>query len=198
VRYCTPTAAESGRVATACEAVDGTAAVVRWLSHGVSPNAVDQNFPLLACASFKGRVDTVDLLLAVGADVDAGITDTGATSLYLAAQEGHVVVVEKLIAACADVEKARTTDGSTPLYMAAQEGHTATVEKLIAASADVDKAKTTTGSTPLWSAAQNGHTAVVSKLLQHGADKSIRGFYNVTPLEVAQRFNHAAVVALLA
>jgi len=58
--------------------------------------------------------------------------------------------------------------------------------------------RTDDGSTPLWGPAQNGHTAVVSKLLQHGADKSIRGFNNETPLEVAQRFNHAAVVALLA
>ena len=36
------------------------------------------------------------------------------------------------------------------------------------------------------------------KLLQHGADKSIRGFKNRTPLEQAQDQNHAAVVALLA
>jgi hypothetical protein len=36
------------------------------------------------------------------------------------------------------------------------------------------------------------------KLLQHGADKSIRGFQNKTPLEAVQRNNHAAIVALLA
>ena len=47
-------------------------------------------------------------------------------------------------------------------------------------------------------AAQEGHTAIVSKLLQHGADKSIRGWHNETPLEAAQRMNHAAAVALLA
>ena len=69
--------------------------------------------------------------------------------------------------------------------------------KLIAAGADVDKATTTSGSTPLYMAAQEGHTAIVSKLLQHGTDKSIRGFRNRTPLEVAQLKNHAAIVALL-
>ena len=72
------------------------------------------------------------------------------------------------------------------------------VTKLIAAGADVNKARTTDGSTPLYIAAQNGHTAIVSKLLQHGADKSIRGFRNRTPLEAAQLDNHAAIVALLA
>jgi ankyrin repeat protein len=70
--------------------------------------------------------------------------------------------------------------------------------KLIAASADVNKARTSDGCTPLYFAANNGHTAIVSKLLQHGADKSIRGWQNETPLEAAQRNNHAAIVALLA
>ena len=72
------------------------------------------------------------------------------------------------------------------------------MEKLIAAGADVNKARTTDDSTPLWQAAQNGHTAVVSKLLQHGADKSIRGWQNETPLEAAQHMNHATIAALLA
>ena len=72
------------------------------------------------------------------------------------------------------------------------------VTKLIAAGADVNKATTDDGCTPLYIAAQNGHTAIVSKLLQHGADKSIRGWQNETPLEAAQRRNYAAVVALLA
>jgi ankyrin repeat protein len=82
--------------------------------------------------------------------------------------------------------------------MAAQNGHTSTVEKQIAAGADVDKATTTNGSTPLWIAAQSGHPAIVSKLLQHGADTSIRGWHDETPLEAAQRNNHAAVTTLLA
>ena len=50
----------------------------------------------------------------------------------------------------------------------------------------------------LYIAANYGHTATVSKLLQHGADKSIRGSQNETPLEAAQRKNHAAVITLLA
>jgi len=31
------------------------------------------------------------------------------------------------------------------------------------------------------------------KLLQHGADTSIRGWHEETPLEAAQRNNHAAI-----
>ena len=82
--------------------------------------------------------------------------------------------------------------------MTVEEGHLPVVERLIAASADVDKAKTSSGSTPLFVAAQNGHTATVAMLLKSGADKSLRGFRDQTPLEQAQLQGHAAVVALLA
>jgi len=101
-----------------------------------------------------------------------------AAPLFVAAQEGHLTVVTKLIAAGALVNKARTGVGATPLWIAAQNGHTAYA-------------------TPLWIAAQNGHTATVSKALQHGADKSIPGWHNETPLDAARRRNHAIVVALL-
>ena len=47
-------------------------------------------------------------------------------------------------------------------------------------------------------AAADGHAAIVSRLLQRGADKSIRGYKNETPFEVAQRLGYPAIVALLA
>ena len=50
----------------------------------------------------------------------------------------------------------------------------------------------------LFIAAQQGHTATVAMLLKSGADKSIPGYQDRTPLEQAQRKGHAAVVALLA
>ena len=60
------------------------------------------------------------------------------------------------------------------------------MERLIAAGADVDKADTDDGTTPLYMAALNGHTATVAMLLKSGADKSIRGWEDETPLEAAQ------------
>jgi ankyrin repeat protein len=46
-------------------------------------------------------------------------------------------------------------------------------------------------------AAYDGHTATVAMLLKSGADKSIRGFEDETPLEAAEDQGHVAVVALL-
>ena len=54
------------------------------------------------------------------------------------------------------------------------------------------------GTTRWFVAAQDGHAATVAMLLKSGADTSLRGFRDQTPLEQAQRNGHAAVVALLA
>jgi ankyrin repeat protein len=53
------------------------------------------------------------------------------------------------------------------------------------------------GTTRWFVAAQDGHAATVAKLLKSGADKSLRGYQDQTPLEIAEEQGHAAVVALL-
>ena len=206
VPYCTPTRAEQRAICRTCHINDDTTGLARWLisSRGVDPSTVDfdgdslplnRGAPLLLIAARQGHVGLIDELVRCGADVDQAKA-TGWTSLIIAAQNGHLAVVTMLIAAGALVDKA-TTEGATPLYVAAQNGHLTMVTKLIAAGADVNKAETIDGCTPLWMAAQGGYTAIVSKLLQHGADKSIRGWHNETPVEAAQRGNHAATIALL-
>tara|TARA_B110000208_G_scaffold100171_1_gene124932 strand:- start:72 stop:1823 length:1752 start_codon:yes stop_codon:yes gene_type:complete len=153
--------------------------------------------PLYASAH-QGHLAVVTKLIAAGAHIDKATTDGGSTPLCVAAQEGHFTVVTKLIAAGALVNKAETDSGCTPLWIAVHEGRLAMVTKLITAGADVNKAETTDGCTPLFMAAADGHAAIVSRLLQRGADKSIRGYKNETPFEVAQRLGYPAIVALLA
>ena len=172
VPQCTPTRAELGAICTMCHTSDDTAALTRWLSCGVDPNTVDVDGDSHAC--FKG-----------------------APLLFIAVHQCHGGLIDGLVRSGADVDLA-LQNGWTSLLIAAFQGHLTVVTKLIAAGADVNKADTTEGCTPLYIAAQNGHTAIVSKLLQHGADKSIRGWQHETPLEAAQRRNHAAIVALLA
>ena len=78
-------------------------------------------------------------------------------------------------------------------------GYLDVVTTLIAKGADVNKVNTN-GSTPLYRAAVKGHKVIVSKLLEHGADKSIRGFQNKTPLEAVKGrriVNRAAIIKLL-
>jgi len=154
--------------------------------------------PLYAAAQ-KDHVLVVRQLIEAGADVNKARTNNGCTPLIIATVKKNHTVLQQLIAAGADVNKARTTQyETTALYIAAQNADLAAVTMLIAAGADVNMAETGHGMTPLYYAANKGYTAIVSKLLQHGADKSIRGWMFETPLEAAQRMNHAATVALLA
>jgi len=181
-------AAQNGHLAVVTMLIAAGALVDKATTEGATP---------LYVAAQNGHLTVLTKLIAAGADVDKARTTDGITPLHIAAEYGHLTVVTKLIAAGALVNKARTDVGSTPLFTATNKGHLTMVTKLIAAGADVNKAETIDGCTPLWMAAQEGYTAIVSKLLQHGADKSIRGWHNETPVEAAQRGNHAATIALL-
>ena len=152
--------------------------------------------PLLIAAQ-QGHLAVVERLIAGGADIEKALATDGRTPLFMAAQKGHTAVVEKIIAAGAEVNKATTTNGGTPLYIAAQSGHAGVVHKLIAGAVDVNQAETDHNMTPLYKAAEKGHTGIVATLLQHGADKTIRGWQDRTPLDVAKLFNHTSIVALL-
>ena len=57
-----------------------------------------------------------------GANKDQGLTDDGATPLFIAAQEGHVEVVRFLVESGANKDQGMA-DGATPLFKAAEEGH---------------------------------------------------------------------------
>ena len=154
---------------------------------------IDGTTSLLVAAQ-NGNVAVVNALLGGGADVNKARSD-GLTPLYIAAQNGDVAVVNALLRKDADVNKA-LNDGLTPLWVAAQNGYVAVVNALLVSNADVNKASSD-GLTPLWIAVQNGHAAVVSELLERGADKTI-SYHEETPLQVARRMEHAAIIALLA
>jgi ankyrin repeat protein len=65
------------------------------------------------------------LLLAANADIGKGKSDTGATSIHIAAQEGHVSLVQLLAAHGADVDHTTNDDGDHPVWY----GETADVSK---------------------------------------------------------------------
>jgi len=76
-------------------------------------------------AAIRGHKDVAELLLAEGADVNAGAT----TALHYAAEKGHKEIAELLIAKGADVN-AKDNRGRTPLWWAKRRGHTEIVELL--------------------------------------------------------------------
>lgn len=97
-------------------------------------------------AAWAGQTETVEALIAHGAEVDARDIE-GITPLYLAATHGQTEMVEALIASGADVN-VHNDLGWTPLHRAGANGETETVKTLIASGADVN-ARDNEGNTAL-------------------------------------------------
>lgn len=146
--------------------------------------------PLLTCAR-TGSVETVELLLAHGANPN--ITDDwkGQTAVMWAAAEDHVAVIQTLVAHGADVN-ATATAGQAALFIAVQLGHDASTRALLGAGADV--AVNSPAGAPLTHvAAAAGHHALGAELLDYGLDPNAvdkRGQTALHAVVDARRLKH--------
>jgi ankyrin repeat protein len=139
-------------------------------------------------AARSGSIETVRLLLARGARVDARDERRGQTALMWAAAEGHAEVVRTLLDAGADLG-VRVPSGLSALSFAVREGRLATIRTLLAAGADVNESipgdgprrtgygggTPPVGTTPLLLAVRNGHFEVAAALLDAGANPNAAG-----------------------
>jgi cytohesin len=122
-------------------------------------------------ATFAGKKEVAELLLAHGAEVNVTANEFGhygSTPLLIAAKNDDKEMVELLITNQADVN-AKNNDGSTPLLIAAKYGDKEMLEMLLGDEADIH-AKNQLGETALHLAAQNGNKDAVELLLTKGAD----------------------------
>lgn len=105
-------------------------------TQGTNLNVRDgRGFTPLILAAYNGHAETVDALLAAGADACLADTAQGNTALMGVAFKGHDAIAKRLLAAGCDVN-ARNGAGQTALMMAALFGRTAQVDMLLAAGAD--------------------------------------------------------------
>jgi ankyrin repeat protein len=124
--------------------------------------------PLMVAAAF-GNVDAVRRLLALGADIEAGDTVTGARALHHAARMGHagLPAARVLAAAGADVN-AGAFLGETPLHLAASYGHVGMIAFLADSGASLET-RDNEGVRPLEAARRLGRMVAVETLLRLGA-----------------------------
>ncbi|MFE3453884.1 ankyrin repeat domain-containing protein [Nonomuraea sp. NPDC059194] len=135
-------------------------------------------------AALDGDLETVDELLAAGADpnvVSQG--EEEGLPLCAAAARDRVAVAKALLAGGADVN-GRESGGWQALAWAAANGHAETAQVLIEAGAEVDAANDG-GDTPLTLAARRGALGVVRVLLEAGADVEKADGDDDTPLDIA-------------
>lgn len=132
---------------------------------------------LLYGACDDGSVDTAQLLLDAGADVDR-VAPGGYSPLYISAHRGNLTCVRLLISRGASLN-VQTGYGETPLFVAARFGHLAVVDLLLATGSLINCTATPKGDqdhrvhlggSPLHVACFKGHLAVVMRLLRHRAD----------------------------
>ena len=149
-------------------------------------------------AAGAGFRNVVDVLLARGADADAGQRRSGASPLLVAAGAGHLAIVTRLLAAGAAVSRA-ADDGATPLHVAASQGHRDILSALLAKGAPTAARSGADGQTPLHLAV-GGDPRMIDALVKAGADvgATTTSGAAATALHLAAKSgNGAAVLALL-
>eukprot|EP01124_Arcella_intermedia_P031653 TRINITY_DN7205_c0_g1_i1.p1 TRINITY_DN7205_c0_g1~~TRINITY_DN7205_c0_g1_i1.p1 ORF type:complete len:425 (+),score=96.34 TRINITY_DN7205_c0_g1_i1:65-1339(+) len=114
-------------------------------------------------------IQTVSLLLSLGADPNVCQEEKQAYPLHLAASNNFLDVVELLINAKGEVD-CKGHIGYTPLFMAASEGYTECVRKLLQKGADIHYRSSEDYTTAIYHAVRANRTPTVRLLLENGAD----------------------------
>ena len=152
----------------------------------------------VADAAMRGDAETVQALIAGGADVNAPQGD-GMTALHWAAERGDGALVRILEGAGAEVSAVTRIGSYTPLHLASKAASADAVEALLEADADPDAVTTTGAVTAMHFAAGVGSADAIAALARHGADVDAReSEWAQTPLMFAAANDRLeAVEALL-
>jgi ankyrin repeat protein len=144
-------------------------------------NSIEQE---LIAAAKENNLPEVSRLLSVGADANAK-GRSYRTPLHWACCNGHVQVFQALLEHGSDIE-AKDKSDATPLHWACFKGHVPVVNELL--SPNYSNGATTTATTILGKRKSRG-----------GANIEAKDKYGNTPLYMASRHGHVAIVkALLA
>jgi ankyrin repeat protein len=146
-----------------------------------------------------GQLDTVNLLLAAGADIDTiakrGPKVEATTALLLALQKDESEMVRFLIERGADVNRI-DENGLTPLVAAADKGNSDIFTILLAEGAD-PRIPDRKGRTPLMAAVENGNVNIINALLAEGFDPNCADSEGNTLLHIAINENNTEAFKVL-
>jgi len=149
---------------------------------------------LLHRASSKGCTSIVNVLLLIGAQIEASDKE-GHTPLWFAAANGQAHVVRALMSAGADVNT-QNNNGISALGFASWKGYINLVNVLLENGAKIET-RDKYGRTSLYFAAANGQTDVVRALVSAGADVNTQNNNGYSPLNIASQLGYTDVVNVL-
>ncbi|KAL0634802.1 Ankyrin repeat and FYVE domain-containing protein 1 [Maublancomyces gigas] len=154
--------------------------------------AVNTNrYTPLSQAALDRDLDTIRLLLDVGADMEAKDVK-GRTVLHLAAFSGNTDIVSILLNSGVNVQT-RDKKGETAMHIAAWKGYADIVTILLTGGTHVE-ATCNMGWTSLHEAAAAGHVDVLKELLAANAEIEAVIELGRTPLHLAASIGHSEVV----
>ena len=164
------------------------ALVAKEIAKGADVEAVNNEAwgsrPLHRAAA-AGNASIVKMLLAAGANPNAGNTLHSFTPLHSAAASGSADCVEALLAAGASIH-VKDRYGFLPLHRGVESSDAATVLALARAGSQIEQPSDAhRGNRPLHIAAQLDNAEVVEALLSLGADPSTHNAHGETPLDMA-------------
>lgn len=166
------------------------------LEAGKDPNTINPSYgSLLNWAAHNGRLDTVKLLLAHGADPKA----KGNNRLLLEPiNRGRMDILKCLVEAGARLNKPKDLFfWQDYLALAAGNGRREMVEYLLKHDADPNGTDAPSGESALEAAASTGHADIVELLLKAGANVNQRGSDGWSALMCACKHGDVASVELL-
>ena len=161
-----------------CQAVDknNTAIAEYLIDHGANVNYPKDWGPLHEAPYVSNNIEMVKLLVAKGADINAGHWP----ALHVSIWGGRKDIFDLLIQRGADVN-AKDKRGQTPLYWAVDHDDFDSLKSLIVHGAKVDT-KFWGGETALMSEASKGRTEAVKLLLEAGANINVKNDRGQTAL----------------
>lgn len=142
----------------------------------------------LICASEKGFVDSVKVLIQYpNCNINLGDSN-GYTALHQSALNGHVNVIRELVTRSDTDINVQERDGMSPLHIACREGSLECVKILLHHEKCNVNLRDSCWYTALHYAVSKQDTAIINELLAHpDIDVNIREESQMTPLHIATR-----------
>jgi len=144
-------------------------------------------------AASYGHLDTVQVLLARNADVNATAT-TGETPLLAGIHKHDIAML--ILGRGAEVNVEWALDGTSPLHKAANSGDIELLKRLLEKGAKINK-QTTFGFTPVQMSTFQSNPEVVKILLDHGADVQLKAENGMAALHFAVSHSVFDIIWLL-
>ncbi|MGE4218489.1 MAG: ankyrin repeat domain-containing protein [Alphaproteobacteria bacterium] len=154
------------------------------LSGGTDPNQESlSGTPALLVAARSHAIDSLDRLLAAGADPTAPIDASGIAVVHATAREGLTAALGQILAAGADIDMRSGMDGcETPLSAAVAAGQLRTVQMLLERGAMLERPEGCSGELL---ALAKPHPAILARLEEAFAAKIAEGKRQEKPVQSA-------------